>query len=274
MQRPAWRIGRDVSREILANVAMALPMVRTRRLKRPRAGARFTGATDLLDRYAFQALRGVEDVLGSVRGRDILEFGPGDTLSAGLSMLAAQARSYTALDRFVADYSSAEAKNWYHGIRHAWGTAFPGKPWPEDLDPARFPEEFPDLVMTLNDSVESLRSSRRFDVVTSWQVGDHVLDIQSSPTRRHVSYVLTALRFTALSSAPTLGSTTRIPCSFCVFQRSYGVRWGRTVACRTASVITSSCRRGRPPASLLSAAPCATSSHLRSNSTGSIAGFG
>jgi SAM-dependent methyltransferase len=162
----------------MANAAMALPTVRAWRLRRPRAGARFTGAPELLDRYAFQALRGIEDVIGSVAGRDIIEYGPGDTLSAGLAMLAAGASSYVALDRFVADYSSVEAKSWYRGIRAGWEAAFPGRPWPRDLDPARFPEESGTQVRTLDDSVESLCSTERFDVVTSWQVAEHVLDIQ------------------------------------------------------------------------------------------------
>lgn len=178
MQRAAWMIARDVCHEIVANGAMSLRPVRTWRLKRPRAGAHFTGDSDWLDRYAFQAIRGLEDVVGSVAGRDIIEYGPGDTLSSGLSMLAAGARSYVTLDRFVADYSSAEAKSWYRAIRAGWDVAFPGRPWPEDLDPARFPEGYAGRVGTLEESVESLRATDRFDIVTSWQVGEHVLDIQ------------------------------------------------------------------------------------------------
>jgi hypothetical protein len=157
---------------------MALPQVRTWRLRKPRAGSIFTGAPEQLDRYAFQALRGVEDVIGSVAGCDVLEFGPGDTLSAGLAMLAAGASSYHALDRFVPDYSSAAARRWYGAVRDGWDAAFGDRPWPPDLDPARFPDAYGDRVGTLRDSVESVRPTQRFDVVTSWQVGEHVLDIQ------------------------------------------------------------------------------------------------
>jgi SAM-dependent methyltransferase len=179
MQPSAWRIAADVARETVANAAMALPPVRTWRLRKPRAGSSFAGAPEQLDRYAFQALRGVEGVIGSIAGRDVLEYGPGDTLSAGLSMLAAGASSYHALDRFVPDYASAEAKRWYGAVRDGWDAAFPGRPWPADLDPARFPEAYGDRVGTLDDAVESARSERRFDVVTSWQVGEHVRDIQT-----------------------------------------------------------------------------------------------
>jgi len=104
---------RDVSREseMLANCAMAVPRVRAWRLQRDRAQASIsTGAPESLDRYAFQALRDIEDVTGSVTGREIIEYGPGDTLSAGLVMLAAGAKSYISLNRFVADYASPKAK--------------------------------------------------------------------------------------------------------------------------------------------------------------------
>ena len=94
----------------------------------------------MLDRYAFPALRGIERYTGSVAGKTIVEFGPGDTLSAGLAMIAAGARRYVALDRFVPDYSAPSAKHWYSGISDAWATAFPGRIWPQDLRPEFFPE--------------------------------------------------------------------------------------------------------------------------------------
>jgi SAM-dependent methyltransferase len=188
MQQLPWRIARDVVRDALANAVMAIPRVRAWRLGRPRAGERFTGATKSLDRYAFQAVRGIEDVIGPIAGREIIEYGPGDTLSAGLALLAAGATTYTSLDRFVPDYCAPDAKTWYRGIRAGWGAAFPGRTWPDDLDPDRFPEGYADRVTILRDSIESVRGSERFDVVTSWQVGEHVLDIASfaQQTARHL----------------------------------------------------------------------------------------
>lgn len=94
-------------------------------------------------------------------------------------MLAAGARSYTALDRFVGDCSGARAKEWYAGIQRAWPRHFHDRPWPEGLDAERFPEAFADRVRTLDGAVETGRSDRRFDVVTPWQVGEHVKDIRA-----------------------------------------------------------------------------------------------
>jgi hypothetical protein len=47
---------RDMARELAANVAMSVAPVRNWRINRPRAGARLSPG--LLERYAFQALRG------------------------------------------------------------------------------------------------------------------------------------------------------------------------------------------------------------------------
>lgn len=172
-------ITKDVAREVTANVAMAVPAIREWRINRPRTGTLFSGASDELERYAFQAVRGIEAHAVRVEGKSIVEFGPGDTLAAGLAMLASGATRYAALDRFVPDYSSAKAKLWYRGVRDAWGQSFPDRPWPQDLDPTRFPEDFSDRILLLDGSVEEARSSERFDIVTSWQVGEHVNDIFS-----------------------------------------------------------------------------------------------
>jgi len=175
-------IYRDVVREISVNVAMAVPAIRRLRLSRPRNSSAFDGSMDLLDRYAFYGPRGLERLVGPVRGRSVVEFGPGDHLAAGLSMLAAGASRYTAIDRFVPDYSSPAAKRWYGGVHAAWAERFPDHPWPQDLDPAAFPESYRDRVTTFSDGVEGHdvgRADATYDIVTSWQVGEHVKDIRS-----------------------------------------------------------------------------------------------
>lgn len=180
MRSESRAIARDVLREIASNVAMAVPRVRQWRLNRgPRAGARYTGEQDILERYAFQALRGVEAYAGPVTGRSIVEFGPGDNLSAGLAMLAAGARRYVTVDRFVPDYSRPSAKEWYAGVAAAWARTFPERAWPEDLDPDRFPEDYPERVASLRGAVEEVSATERFDVVSSWQVGEHVVDVRA-----------------------------------------------------------------------------------------------
>lgn len=172
-------IARDVLREIFANAVMGIAPVREWRINRPRAGTAFTGDVKLLDRYAFQALRGIERYVGNLEGKTVVEFGPGDTLSAGLAILAAGATRYATLDRFVPDYSRPAAKRWYAGVRTAWASAFPDRPWPENLDPERFPEDYPTLVGHILGSVEEASAESRFHVVSSWQVGEHVLDVSA-----------------------------------------------------------------------------------------------
>ncbi len=168
---------KDVAREVAANAAMAVPQIREWRINRPRTGTSFSGGTEELDRYAFQAVRGLETYAGSVAGRSIVEFGPGDTLAAGLAMLARGASLYAALDRFVPDYSSPAAKRWYSGVKDSWPTRFE-EPWPADLDPVTFPESS-DRVRLITGSVEDASASDQYDIVTSWQVGEHVVDFNA-----------------------------------------------------------------------------------------------
>ncbi len=156
---------------------MGIPPVRAARLRRPRAGARFADEDQLLERYAFQSLRSVLRHHGSIEGRSVVEFGPGDTLASGISLLAGGAASYAALDRFVPDYSAAAAKEWYLGLKRAWPRLHQ-RPWPSWLDPASFPEAYPDRVKYIEGSVEQASSDQRFDLVCSFQVGEHVSDIE------------------------------------------------------------------------------------------------
>lgn len=168
-------ITRDISLEIAKNVAMSIPAVRRWRLRQPRAGARFTGQDAELERYAFQSLRAVlrhRDVSGA----KVLEIGPGDYLTSGLALLGAGAASYTSVDRFVGDFSQLEGKEWYTGIELAWPRIFPEYPWPA-IDGARFPEDYPELVSAHDLPVEEIGHLGEFDVICSFQVGEHVSDI-------------------------------------------------------------------------------------------------
>ncbi len=175
-------IYRDVVREISVNLAMAVPAIRRLRLSRPRNSSAFDGSVDLLDRYAFHGLSEIERLVRPVRGRSVIEFGPGDHLAAGLSMLAAGASRYASIDRFVPDYSSPAAKRWYAGVHAAWAERFPEHPWPQGLCPDDFPESYADRVTTFSQGVEGNevgRDGATYDIVTSWQVGEHVRDIRS-----------------------------------------------------------------------------------------------
>jgi hypothetical protein len=170
---------RDVAREVVANAAMGIPRVREWRINRPRAGTALGDDMAALDRYAFFMVRGVEKAVGDVAGLDVVEFGPGDTLSPGFACLAAGASTYAAIDRFVPDYSSSSAKEWYHAIQRSWPNAFPGRPWPTDLDAADFPEGYASRVRHASGGVESGGHDTQYDIVTSWQVGEHVEDVSA-----------------------------------------------------------------------------------------------
>jgi hypothetical protein len=168
----------DVTREIIKNATMKVPIVRRSRLCRPRAGVRFTGEDAELRRYAFQGLDTLRQLIGGPQGRSICEIGPGDFLTSGMAMLAAGVTSYTAIDRFAGDYSRLEGKEWYAGIQAAWPRLYPELPWPTWLDADRFPEGYPDRVISSNVPIESIADMGTFDIVCSFQVAEHVSDIR------------------------------------------------------------------------------------------------
>jgi hypothetical protein len=169
----------DVCRETAKNVAMKVPALRRRRLKRPRTSDQDTTPDEWIERYAFQPLRALLAAGEPVAGKRIAEIGPGDQLTSGLALLVAGASSYTAIDRFPGDYSGPRAKDRYRAVRDAWADRFPEFPWSDELDVERFPEEFPDRVRTIAAPIEEIAVDERFDMVCSFQVGEHVSNIRS-----------------------------------------------------------------------------------------------
>jgi hypothetical protein len=167
----------DIAGEIAKNLGMGVGPVRKWRLRRPRTTPAIVSSDEQVERYALQGLRFALLHRGAVEGADIAEFGPGDNLASGLAMLAGGARSYAALDRFVGDYSSPDAKRWYRAVENRWPTLFPHTPWPEWLHAADFPEAYPDRVEAVAASVEVAVIRRHFDVVCSYQVAEHVVDV-------------------------------------------------------------------------------------------------
>jgi SAM-dependent methyltransferase len=167
-------ICRDVAGELAKNVAMGIPAVRRWRLRKPRAGAVFTGRQDELERYAFQSVRLLQAHVGSLAGLHVAEVGAGDYLTSGFSLLAAGAATYTVIDRFPGDYFGEQGRNWYRGIRSGWETAFPDIPWPADLDAGRFPDGYGSRLDLVALPIEQVTAERKFDVVCSFQVGEHV----------------------------------------------------------------------------------------------------
>jgi SAM-dependent methyltransferase len=168
----------DIAIEIAKNIGMGIGPVRRWRLGRPRTvpGAD-VGSDERVERYALQGLRFALLYHGALEGADIAEFGPGDNLASGLAMLAGGARSYTALDRFGVDYSSPQAKRWYRAVEDRWPTFFPHNRWPEWLRADAFPEAYPDRVEASATAVEDAAVRRQFDIVCSYQVAEHVVDV-------------------------------------------------------------------------------------------------
>jgi hypothetical protein len=169
-------IARDVAIELAKNAAMGFGPIRRRRLHHARTAPARVGSSEQLERYAFQALRTISRCR-DISDANIIEFGPGDNLASGLAMLAAGARSYVALDRFVSDYASKSAKEWYGTVEECWRATFPERPWPVWLRSADFPEAYRDRVDVVAAGVENAAVGRTFDVVCSFQVGEHVKDV-------------------------------------------------------------------------------------------------
>jgi len=168
----------DVSGEIIKNAAMKMPVIRRWRLGQPRAGVRFTGKDSELQRYAFQSLTVLEQITGKLQGKSVCEIGPGDFLTSGMALLAAGADSYMVIDRFAGDYNCLEGREWYLGIQAAWPRIYPEIPWPGWLDATRFPEAYPERVRTSAVRIESAKDIGTFDIVCSFQVGEHVSDVE------------------------------------------------------------------------------------------------
>ncbi|MBV9210518.1 MAG: methyltransferase domain-containing protein [Acidobacteria bacterium] len=171
----------DALKEACKNFAMGVPQLRALRLKRPRAQGVYQAPEEMVERletYAFYALRNLRGIVGSLENLNIIEIGPGDTLISGLSLLAAGAASYTVIERFAPDFSSAEAKERYREIEKAWPDFFPETPWPDYLKAENFPEGYPDRVKIWPIAIEEVKADRKYDVVCSYQVGEHVSDIE------------------------------------------------------------------------------------------------
>jgi hypothetical protein len=168
--------------EIAKNLAMGIAPLRAARLcAAPRTslcdGTRHE--REALKRYALELPRILVDAVGDLRGKHVLEIGPGDHLAAGLVMLALGAASHTSLDRFPGEYSNAYAKSWYRAIHANWSAMFAHVAWPEWLDVERFPEAYPDRVRIVKAGVEDVGDLPVCDIVCSYAVGEHVLDVHA-----------------------------------------------------------------------------------------------
>ncbi len=169
----------DLTKEIAKNFLMGIPSVRRLRLKRPRTATSYANTDEFLKTYAFNGLNILLEHVGDLRGKSICEIGAGDYLTSGLSILASGARRYTVIDRFPGDYFGETAKFWYKQIEDNWRRFYPEIDWDETLDAKNFPENSADKIEIIKEPIETAQTTRKFDVVCSFQVGEHVSDIDA-----------------------------------------------------------------------------------------------
>ncbi len=167
----------DYTKETAKNFLMGIPAFRRWRLRRPRSSGFFNGTDEHLSVYAFNGLNMLLNHVGDVRGRSILEIGAGDYLTSGFGMLAAGASYYGVIDRFPGDYSGEAAKAWYKGMEEAWPRFYPDIPWAEGLRAEDFPDAYGHQLELIREPIETARASRQYDYICSFQVGEHISDL-------------------------------------------------------------------------------------------------
>ncbi len=94
-------------------------------------------------------------------------------------MLGAGAAHYTSIDRFPGNYSSPKAKEIYKNVVARWNDFFPEIEWDTSIKPDGFPENLDHRVRLIARPIETVYPGERFDTLCSFQVGEHVSDIQA-----------------------------------------------------------------------------------------------
>lgn len=174
-----FNIAKDLAVQIAKNILMGSSAVRRWRLKRPKTATTYSNTDEFLTNYAFGSLELILEHYGDLNGRSVCEIGPGDYLTSGLSILAAGASHYCVIDRFPGDYFGEAAKSWYREIEKNWHRFFPGLPWPKTLSAETFPENAKDKLELIGAALESATASQKYDLICSFQVAEHVTDIDA-----------------------------------------------------------------------------------------------
>ena len=172
-------ITRDLLSQIAKNFLMGSSTVRKWRLKKPRTAIEGPDVDEYLRNYAFSSLNFLLEYAGDLRGRSVCEIGPGDYLTSGLSILAAGASRYGVIDRFPGDYFGESAKSWYREIEKQWSRFYPTVVWNENISSNGFPENADSLLELIGEPLESAVTTHKYDIVCSFQVGEHISDIDA-----------------------------------------------------------------------------------------------
>ncbi len=174
------RILADVAREIPKNFAMMVPPLRNWRLRSPRPTRRFAEVTE--EELRQYALSGLEMLLEhypreKLKDATAVEIGPGDNVVQAMALLALGVAKYHAVDRFLGDVCSENARRLYRRVAEE----LPGRySIPGDFvpDPESFPASLEGKKVTLwrkgVEDFESLPLTGEADLVFSHQVGGHV----------------------------------------------------------------------------------------------------
>lgn len=172
-------IAKDLTVQIAKNFLMGSVAFRRWRLKRPKTATTYSNIEEFLTNYAFGSLGLILEYSGDLRGKSVCEIGPGDYLTSGLSILAAGAEHYCVIDRFPGDYFGEAAKGWYREIKNNWERFFTNLPWDKTIEAEHFPENSTDKLELIGEPLESAQTSRKYDLICSFQVAEHITDIDA-----------------------------------------------------------------------------------------------
>lgn len=175
----SFNIARDLAIEIGKNALMGSGAFRRWRLKKPRTAV---GAEDVdlfLKNNAFTSLSLLLEYGGDPRGKSVCEIGAGDYLTSGLAMIGAGATRYGVIDRFPGDYFGETAKRWYGEIESRWEKHCPNIKWNKAISAASFPDDYKEILELVGEPLETAHVANSYDIVCSFQVGEHVSDIQA-----------------------------------------------------------------------------------------------
>lgn len=153
-------------REFAANVAMAIPPIRRRRLLGLRTGNGHTGreVDKLVAEFDF-----LLDSAGPVAGKTIVEIGPGDAIGLAPLFISAGAARYVAVDRFLGDVWGRRAETLYAAIAQRRGP---------------FSPDWRERVALIPHSIEELPPMAPIaDVIVSFDVVEHLADVHRAVSR-------------------------------------------------------------------------------------------
>jgi len=174
---------RDILREIAANAAMSVPAIKDLRVRR---GRTIGTSAEVKAPLVVEQFNFFMEAIGwdSIRGKVVAEIGPGDAIALAPLFLAAGAKQYLAIDRFLGDVYGAEAQQLYDAIAK--------------LMPDRLKTELdrlyrkagiqslaelvrsPELVRLYRDPIERPADSLReqADFIVSFNVCEHLSDVE------------------------------------------------------------------------------------------------